>query len=52
MHKPFDNFDILGHIDLIRRYGCYDDKTLKLDDFKTELMPYSRLSLKKAKVWR
>ncbi|HHV28896.1 histidinol-phosphatase HisJ family protein [Acetivibrio mesophilus] len=29
----FDNFDILGHIDLIRRYGCYDDRTLKLSDF-------------------
>lgn len=29
----FNNFDILGHIDLIRRYGCYDDRTLNLSDF-------------------
>ncbi len=29
----FSNFDIFGHIDLIRRYGCYDDKTLKYNDY-------------------
>ncbi|MFZ5989791.1 MAG: histidinol-phosphatase HisJ family protein [Bacillota bacterium] len=29
----FDNFDVLGHVDLIRRYGCYDNKTIKYNDF-------------------
>lgn len=31
--NSFSNFDIFGHIDLIRRYGCYDDKTLKYTDY-------------------
>lgn len=31
--KSFDNFDFLGHIDLIRRYGCYDNKTLEYNEF-------------------
>ena len=30
----FDDFDILGHIDLIRRYGHYEERTLSLDDYK------------------
>jgi histidinol-phosphatase (PHP family) len=30
----FDDFDVLGHIDLIRRYGCYDDKTLSINDYR------------------
>lgn len=29
----FDNFDVMGHVDLIRRYGGYDDKTLSINDF-------------------
>ncbi|TYQ18324.1 UNVERIFIED_CONTAM: histidinol-phosphatase (PHP family) [Acetivibrio alkalicellulosi] len=29
----FENFDVLGHIDLIRRYGHYDVNTLKYNDF-------------------
>ena len=32
--KLFNNYDVIGHIDLIRRYGDYDDKTLELKDFK------------------
>jgi len=49
MHKPFDNFDILGHIDLIRRYGCYDDKTLKLDDFKDRVDAILKALVEKGK---
>lgn len=33
MVNSFENFDIIGHIDLIRRYGCYDDKTLEYSDY-------------------
>ena len=33
MVKSFDNFDILGHLDLIRRYGCYDDKILEYNNY-------------------
>jgi len=29
----FDDFDILGHIDYIIRYGCYDDRSLAYDEF-------------------
>jgi histidinol-phosphatase (PHP family) len=29
----FKNFDVLGHIDLIRRYGRYDVNTLKYHEF-------------------
>ncbi|MDQ2085799.1 histidinol-phosphatase HisJ family protein [Herbivorax sp. ANBcel31] len=28
-----NNFDVLGHLDLIRRYGCYDVNTLRYKDF-------------------
>lgn len=35
--KSFDNFDIIGHIDLIRRYGCYDNKSLEYSDY-TDLL--------------
>jgi len=45
----FDNFDILGHIDLIRRYGCYDDKTLKLDDFKDRVDAILKALVEKGK---
>ncbi len=31
--KSYDNFDIIGHIDLIRRYGCYDNKSLEYSDY-------------------
>lgn len=29
----FQNFDIIGHLDLIRRYGCYDNKSLSYSDY-------------------
>lgn len=29
----FKNFDVLGHIDLIRRYGRYDINTLRYEEF-------------------
>lgn len=31
--KEFDQFHILGHIDLIRRYGDYKDRNMKYSDF-------------------
>jgi len=31
--KSYDKFDIMGHLDLIRRYGCYDNKTLDYNDY-------------------
>ncbi|WP_010250174.1 histidinol-phosphatase HisJ family protein [Acetivibrio cellulolyticus] len=31
--KSFDNFDIFGHLDLIRRYGCYDNRILEYSDY-------------------
>ncbi len=31
--KNFDDFDVLGHIDYIARYSCYDDRTLYYADF-------------------
>jgi histidinol-phosphatase (PHP family) len=34
MVKDLDNFDVLGHIDLIRRYGDYDNKVLIYNDYK------------------
>ncbi len=35
----FDNFDILGHMDLVRRYGCYDDKTIEYDEYSLYIEP-------------
>lgn len=29
----YDNFDVIGHLDLIRRYGCYDNRTISYNDF-------------------
>ncbi|MBZ4665092.1 histidinol-phosphatase HisJ family protein [Mahella sp.] len=31
--KSFPIFNVLGHIDLIRRYGDYDDKSMKYGDY-------------------
>jgi len=31
--ETFDNFDVMGHLDLIRRYGCYDNKSLEYSDY-------------------
>lgn len=31
--NSFENFDIIGHLDLIRRYGCYDNKSLSYADY-------------------
>lgn len=30
----YNNFDVLGHMDLIRRYGKYKNKELNINDFK------------------
>ena len=35
--SDLENFDILGHIDLIRRYGHYDVNTLKYQDFSDNI---------------
>lgn len=37
MIEHFHDFDILGHIDYIRRYGDYDVKTLEYKDYPDEL---------------
>jgi histidinol-phosphatase (PHP family) len=31
--KGFDNFDVLGHLDIIKRYGPYIDKKLQYGDY-------------------
>ncbi len=31
--KEFKSFNVVGHIDLIRRYGNYSDRTMKCSDF-------------------
>ncbi len=31
--KLFDNFDVLGHIGYIRRYSCFEDKSLNCSDY-------------------
>lgn len=31
--KSFKNFNVLGHVDLLRRYGSYRDKKMKHSDF-------------------
>ncbi len=35
--KEFEQFHVLGHIDLIRRYGGYEDTSMKYPDFPDEL---------------
>lgn len=49
MLNSFENFDILGHLDLIRRYGDYDDKTLSYDDFPNLIDEILSLVIKKDK---
>lgn len=45
----FDNYDILGHIDLIRRYGNYKNNLLYFDEYKEVLDAILRLIIKKQK---
>ncbi len=35
--KEYKNYDILGHIDMIRRYGDYNNKNVKYLDYKNVL---------------
>lgn len=47
--KTFDNFDFFGHIDLIRRYGCYNNKTLEYNDFSDLIDAILKLLVSKGK---
>lgn len=31
--ESVNNFDIVGHLDLIKRYGCYDNKSLEYNNY-------------------
>ncbi|MBU3160447.1 histidinol-phosphatase HisJ family protein [Clostridium frigoris] len=35
--KNFDNFDVVGHLDFINRYGNFANKTIRYDDYKNIL---------------
>jgi histidinol-phosphatase (PHP family) len=48
--KEIDNFDVLGHIDLIRRYGNYENTNLVYDDFKEVLDEILSVMINKGKV--
>ncbi|NLD49737.1 MAG: histidinol-phosphatase HisJ family protein, partial [Clostridiaceae bacterium] len=35
----YNDYDVLGHLDLVRRYGRYDDKSIKYSDFSDYIDP-------------
>ncbi len=45
----FDNFDSLGHLDVIRRYCRYDDKDLKLNDYSDTINKILKTLIRKNK---
>lgn len=45
----YDDYDVLGHLDLVRRYGCYDDKSIKYSEFSDYIDPILRKLISKGK---
>lgn len=48
--KLYDNFDALGHIDYICRYGSYEDNNINLNEFYPYIKESFKLLLSKGKV--
>jgi len=49
MLEIYDNFDVLGHYDYITRYGPYDDRTMKYEDYADLFDEIFRELIKKGK---
>lgn len=49
MVENFSNFDVLGHLDFIVRYGPFPDKTYEYDKYKTIIDPILKILIKKGK---
>jgi len=47
--KNYDNFDVFGHIDYIIRYGGYDHKMYKYQDYKTIIDEILKVIVQKGK---
>lgn len=45
----FEDFDVVGHLDLVRRYGCYDDKTMNFVDYSDYIDPILKSLISKGK---
>lgn len=49
LFSKFENFDVLGHIDIIRRYGDYEDKSLKYSEFADLIDATLKILIEKGK---
>lgn len=47
--ENFDNFDVIGHLDFIVRYGDFENKTIRYKDYKIILDEILSLIIKKGK---
>ncbi|MBU3182354.1 histidinol-phosphatase HisJ family protein [Clostridium psychrophilum] len=45
----FDNFDVVGHLDFINRYGDFANKTIRYDDYKNILDEILSMIINKGK---
>ncbi|MGV8981886.1 histidinol-phosphatase HisJ family protein [Clostridium sp.] len=47
--ENFDNFDVIGHLDFIVRYGDFENKSIRYEDYKIILDEILSLIIKKGK---
>jgi len=47
--ENFDNFDVIGHLDFIVRYGDFEDKSIRYEDYKNILDEILLMIIKKGK---
>ena len=47
--ENFDNFDVVGHLDFIVRYGDFENKTIRYEDYKNILDEILSMIIKKGK---
>ncbi|MBZ9685934.1 histidinol-phosphatase HisJ family protein [Clostridium estertheticum] len=47
--ENFDNFDVIGHLDFIVRYGDFENKTIRYEDYKDILDEILSMIIKKGK---
>ena len=47
--ENFDNFDVVGHLDFINRYGDFENKTIRYEDYKNILDEILSMIINKGK---